>query len=64
MSNHKFAIEERRRQVALAGGLARALDKEGLSAAGKLGGDKIKEIHGVTFFSQLGTKGGSAVKEL
>jgi hypothetical protein len=51
------------RKVVLAGGSARALNKEGLSGAGKRG-DKVKELFGINFYQQLDRQGATAVKEL
>jgi general stress protein YciG len=48
------------RIIATAGGKARAKDKEGLSTAGRKGGEKVKELYGgVTYFAEIGSKGGT-----
>ncbi|MDQ5863442.1 MAG: general stress protein, partial [Thermoproteota archaeon] len=46
-----------------AGGEARANDKEGLSEAGRRGGEVVKERYGAEFYREIGEKGGGAVKE-
>lgn len=50
-------------RVAKAGGEARAQDKEGLSEAGRRGGEVVKERYGSDFYREIGEKGGGTVKE-
>ncbi|HKZ62006.1 MAG TPA: hypothetical protein VJZ68_06290 [Nitrososphaera sp.] len=57
------ASPETRMRVATAGGEARAQDREGLSDAGRLGGEAVKERYGPEFYREIGEKGGGAVKE-
>jgi general stress protein YciG len=57
------ADEETRKRVAKAGGEARAQDKEGLSEAGRKGGEKVAEERGSEFYREIGEKGGEKVKE-
>jgi general stress protein YciG len=57
------ANPETRNRVAKAGGEARAQDREGLSVAGRRGGEVVKERYGSTFYREIGEKGGGAVKE-
>jgi len=57
------AKPETRMRVAKAGGEARAQDKEGLSVAGRRGGEVVKERYGVDFYREIGEKGGGAVKK-
>jgi len=57
------ANPETRMRVAKAGGEARALDREGLSEAGRRGGEVVKERYGSDFYREIGEKGGGAVKE-
>ena len=57
------ANPETRMRVAKAGGEARAQDREGLSQAGRRGGEIVKERYGTEFYREIGEKGGGAVKE-
>ncbi|MEP0825571.1 MAG: hypothetical protein HRF40_08805 [Nitrososphaera sp.] len=57
------ANPETRMRVAKAGGEARAQDREGLSEAGRRGGEVVKERYGSDFYREIGEKGGGAVKE-
>jgi uncharacterized protein len=57
------ANPETRLRVAKAGGEARAQDREGLSQAGRKGGEVVKERYGTEFYREIGEKGGGAVKE-
>jgi general stress protein YciG len=57
------ATTETRMRVAKAGGEARAQDREGLSQAGRRGGEVVKERYGSEFYREIGEKGGGAVKE-
>ncbi|HEX2014124.1 MAG TPA: hypothetical protein VLA68_02745 [Nitrososphaera sp.] len=57
------ASPDTRSRVAKAGGDARALDREGLSQAGRRGGEVVKERYGKEFYREIGEKGGGAVKE-
>jgi len=57
------ATPETRSRVAKAGGEARAQDREGLSQAGRRGGEVVKERYGTEFYREIGVKGGGAVKE-
>jgi general stress protein YciG len=57
------ANSDTRMRVAKAGGEARAQDKEGLSEAGRRGGEVVKERYGTEFYREIGEKGGGAVKE-
>jgi hypothetical protein len=57
------ASPETRSRVAKAGGEARALDREGLSEAGRRGGEVVKERYGTEFYREIGEKGGGTVKE-
>ena len=57
------ANPETRLRVARAGGEARAQDREGLSQAGRRGGEVVKERYGTEFYREIGEKGGGAVKE-
>jgi general stress protein YciG len=57
------ANPETRLRVAKAGGEARAQDREGLSQAGRRGGEVVKERYGTEFYREIGEKGGGAVKE-
>ena len=50
-------------RVAKAGGEARAQDREGLSQAGRRGGEVVKERYGSEFYREIGEKGGGAVKD-
>ncbi|HZT35955.1 MAG TPA: hypothetical protein VFA15_08540 [Nitrososphaera sp.] len=54
---------ETRARVAKKGGEARAQDREGLSRAGKRGGEIVREKYGSQFYREIGEKGGGAVKE-
>ena len=54
------ANSETRLRVAKAGGEARANDKEGLSEAGRRGGEVVKERYGAEFYREIGEKGGEA----
>ncbi len=54
------ADEETKERVAKAGGEARAQDKEGLSEAGRKGGETVKEERGPEFYSEIGRKGGES----
>jgi general stress protein YciG len=47
---------ERARKGGLKGGKIRAMDKKGLSEAGKIGGTRCREIYGVIFFSIISHK--------
>lgn len=57
------ANAETRSRVAKKGGDARVLDREGLSQAGKRGGEIVRERYGSQFYREIGEKGGGAVKE-
>src|SRR5919109_1433986 len=57
------ANPETRLKVAKAGGEARANDREGLSEAGRRGGEVVRERYGSEFYREIGEKGGGAVKE-
>src|ERR687894_567262 len=57
------ANSETRLRVAKAGGEARANDKEGLSEAGRRGGEVVKERYGAEFYSEIGKRGGETVKQ-
>ena len=57
------ANPETRSRVAKAGGEARAQDREGLSVAGRRGGEVVKARYGSDFYREIGEKGGGAVKE-
>jgi general stress protein YciG len=57
------ANPETRNRVAKAGGEARAQDREGLSVAGRRGGEAVKEHYGSEFYREIGEKGGGTVKE-
>lgn len=57
------ANSDTRLRVAKAGGEARANDREGLSEAGRRGGEVVKERYGAEFYREIGEKGGGAVKE-
>jgi uncharacterized protein len=50
-------------KVAKAGGEARANDREGLSEAGRRGGEVVKERYGSEFYSEIGKRGGETVKQ-
>ena len=52
------ANPETRMRVAKAGGDARAQDREGLSEAGRRGGEVVKERYGSDFYREIGEKGG------
>src|SRR5215204_844346 len=54
------ANSETRLRVAKAGGEARANDREGLSEAGRRGGEVVKERYGAEFYREIGEKGGEA----
>ena len=56
------ANPETRTRVAKAGGDARAHDREGLSVAGRRGGEVVKERYGHDFYREIGEKGGGVVK--
>jgi len=56
------ANPETRMRVAKAGGEARAHDREGLSVAGRRGGEVVKERYGHDFYRRIGEKGGGVVK--
>ena len=53
---------ETRARVAKKGGDARAQDREGLSQAGRRGGEIVRERYGSEFYREIGEKGGGAVK--
>jgi uncharacterized protein len=57
------ATTDTRMRVAKAGGEARAQDREGLSQAGRRGGEVVKERYGSEFYREIGEKGGGAVKD-
>lgn len=57
------ASPQTRSRVAKAGGQARAQDREGLSQAGRRGGEVVKKRYGTEFYREIGEKGGGAVKE-
>src|SRR5215218_5662332 len=57
------ATTDTRMRVAKAGGEARGQDREGLSQAGRRGGEVVKERYGAEFYREIGEKGGGAVKE-
>ena len=57
------ANSETRLRVAKAGGEARANDREGLSEAGRRGGEVVKERYGAEFYSEIGKRGGETVKQ-
>ena len=57
------ANPETRMRVAKAGSEARALDREGLSEAGRRGGEVVKERYGSEFYSEIGRRGGETVKQ-
>ena len=50
--------KEKRTAIAHRGGLARAANKDSLSAAGKKGGRIILKKYGLSHFAKLGRKGG------
>ena len=52
-----------RSRVAKSGGIARALNTEGLRSAGKRGGEAVKADYGKSFYQSIGGKGGQSVKE-
>ena len=57
------ANSDTRLRVAKAGGEARANDREGLSEAGRRGGEVVKERYGAEFYSEIGKRGGETVKQ-
>ena len=57
------ANPDTRLRVAKAGGEARANDREGLSEAGRRGGEVVKERYGAEFYSEIGKRGGETVKQ-
>jgi hypothetical protein len=51
------------KRIVSMGGKARAKDIESLRAAGRLGGEIVKETYGSEFYSQIGSKGSKMLIE-